>query len=96
MSKEITVADVRHMAKLSRLAVTETEEQVFARQFAQIIEHINVLNKVDTTGIEPLYSPVVTDSSPRRDNACNMRTREEILANAPETDGQCFIVPRIV
>lgn len=96
MSQQISVADVRHMAKLSRLEVSEAEEEQFARQFDRIIGHINILNEVNTEGVEPLYTPAEKNSSLRLDTARNTRTRDEIMANAPVTDGQCFIVPRIV
>lgn len=96
MPKEITVADVRHMAKLSRLLINADEEKLFAAQFGQIVAHMDVLNSVPTDGVEPLYTPVHEPSLTREDEAVNIRTRSEILANAPETDGQCFVVPRIV
>ncbi len=57
---------------------------------------MEVLGGVDTEGVEPLYSPVQHSDASREDAACNRRTREEVLRNAPEQDGQYFIVPRIV
>lgn len=94
--KEITLEDVRHMAMLSRLVVESGEEVIFARQFAQILGHMGVLEGVDTAGIDPMYNPVPHAAPTREDIAGNLRTRKEILANAPETDGETFIVPRIV
>lgn len=96
MSGKISTTDVRRMAMLSRLIVTAEEEEQFARQFDKIIGHVNLLNEVDTEGVEPLYTPVEKNSSLRLDAARNTRTRDEIMANAPVTDGKCFIVPRIV
>ena len=96
MEKEISIDEVKHMALLSRLSITDEEEKVFARQFSQIINHMSVLEKISTDGIEPLYSPLDQRELTREDIAANLRTRQQILANAPETDGQYFIVPRIV
>lgn len=96
MEKEISVEEVRHMAWLSRLAINAEEELLFARQFQKILGHMEVLNNVDTSDVEPLYSPLDIPSATRQDNADNLRSRCEILANAPETDGEAFIVPRIV
>lgn len=88
--------EVRHMAALSRLAVTAEEERVFARQFGQILDHMDILSRVDTEGVEPLYSPATHAEETRADEAHNVRERAQILANAPATDGEYFIVPRIV
>ncbi len=94
--REVSPEEVRHMAKLSRLVIAPGEEAVFARQFGQILGHMAILESVDTTGIEPLYSPLGTLCATRADDADNLRSRTEILANAPQTDGHYFIVPRIV
>jgi aspartyl-tRNA(Asn)/glutamyl-tRNA(Gln) amidotransferase subunit C len=54
------------------------------------------LGELDTDAVEPLYSPVKHTTVLRRDEVRKDYRREEILANAPEQDGQFFIVPRIV
>lgn len=96
MAKEVSSAEVRHMAELSRLIISEEEEKLFRRQFGDILGHVDVLSGIDTKGVEPLYSPVQHSGLTREDFERDIRTRTEILANAPETDGECFIVPRIV
>ncbi|MBD5646702.1 MAG: Asp-tRNA(Asn)/Glu-tRNA(Gln) amidotransferase subunit GatC [Desulfovibrio sp.] len=94
--RPVSIEEVRHMAALSRLAVTEEEERLFARQFGNILAHMALLSSVDTEGVEPLYSPLAHAAATRPDEGANLRTRAEVLANAPETDGEYFIVPRIV
>ena len=94
--KPVSREEVRHMAALSRLAVTEEEERLFARQFGDILAHMALLSRVDTEGVEPLYSPHAHAAATRPDEAANLRGRAEVLANAPETDGEYFVVPRIV
>ena len=94
--KNVSREEVRHMAALSRLAVTEEEERLFARQFGDILAHMDLLSRVETDGVEPLYSPLAHAAATRPDEAVNRRSRAEILANAPETDGEYFVVPRIV
>lgn len=96
MNREIGIDEVRYMARLSRLILSEDEEKLLAGQFGQIIGHMDFLNSVDTTAVEPLYSPAMHKSMNREDESRNIRTREEILANAPKTDGKYFVVPRIV
>lgn len=94
--KKVESRDVHHMAQLSRLVIRPEEEQVFARQFGEILGHMAILASVDTENVEPLYIPISQPSRPRADEARDLRKRSEILANAPETDGDSFIVPRIV
>ena len=94
--KNISQADVAHMATLSRLYVSPDEQALFARQFGDILAYMDVLAEVDTTGVEPLYSPVQHEGIPREDEARHVRSREAVLANAPHGDGEYFVVPRIV
>lgn len=94
--KNINPEEVRHMARLSRLLIDKEEEELFSRQFSQILGHMAVLEAVNTDNVEPLYSTRQVCGKKREDIANNVRTREQILANAPETDGETFIVPRIV
>ena len=96
MSQEISKETVAHMAALARLSVTEEEKALFARQFGDILAYMEVLSKVDTDGIEPLYSPVLHASAMREDRAERRRSQEEVLQNAPERDEGLFLVPRIV
>lgn len=96
MPQEISKETVAHMATLARLSVTEEEKALFAQQFGDILAYMDVLSRVDTTGVEPLYSPVLHASVMREDQAERRRSREDILQNAPERDEGLFIVPRIV
>ena len=95
-NKGIGSKEVAHMAQLSRLSVSEQEQELFARQLGDILGYMDVLAKVDTSAVEPLYSPVRHESAARQDVAVQVRTRQEVLANAPEADGEYFMVPRIV
>ena len=93
---KVSPAEVRHMASLSRLNIDEEELRLFCCQFSQILDHMSILAAVDTEGVEPCYSPLFHTAKLREDHMDNRRSRREILSNAPETDGQYFIVPRII
>ena len=95
-SKTINLAEVSHMASLSRLSVSEEEQTLFARQMGDILAYMDVLAQVDTSDVEPLYSPAQHPGLQREDVSARRRERSEVLANAPEADGEYFIVPRIV
>ncbi|MDE5879620.1 MAG: Asp-tRNA(Asn)/Glu-tRNA(Gln) amidotransferase subunit GatC [Desulfovibrio sp.] len=93
--RRVSREEVRHMAELSRLAVTEEEERLFARQFGDILAHMDLLSRVDTEGVEPLYSPHAHAAATRADEAANLRTHAEVLANSPEPNAEYFVVPRL-
>ena len=94
--KTVTRQDVLHMAQLSRLTVGEDEIDLFCRQLSDILGYMDILEKVDTSSVEPLYSPVVHVPTMREDVAENKRTREEMLANSPDRTEEYYVVPRIV
>ena len=58
MPRPITESDVRHAAKLSRLALTDAEVEHFTGQLAAVLEHISVLNELDVTDVEPLAGAI--------------------------------------
>ena len=53
---KVTEKDVRYIAELSRLEISEEEMPMFTEQFNQILEYADILEKVDTAGIEPTFS----------------------------------------
>mgnify|MGYP004680235663 CR=1 FL=1 len=85
-----------HLYRLSRLKPDPQIQDEVAEQCSRILAYMDKLSEVDTHGVEPLYSPVLHESAFRDDVAERRCPRTEILANAPETDGSFFIVPRIV
>lgn len=92
----ITVDEVVKVAALARLHLAQDKIDQFATQFNDILGYMHTLNEVDTSGVEPLYSPVTHSTVFREDVVRQEYSRDELLANAPETDGRFFIVPRIV
>lgn len=91
-------AQVRHVARLARLALSPEEEERFAAQLGHVLEYVERLQAVDVSGIEPLSFAgdaaaglLLRDDEPR---PC--LSREKVLAQAPEHDGEAFLVPRII
>ena len=93
---KISPEEVAKVASLSRLDLAEDKLELFAGQLGDILDYMDKLGELDTDEVEPLYSPVKHTTVLRRDEVRKDYKREEILANAPEQDGQFFIVPRIV
>jgi aspartyl-tRNA(Asn)/glutamyl-tRNA(Gln) amidotransferase subunit C len=91
-------AQVRHVARLARLALSAEEEERFANQLGHVLEYIERLQQVDVTGIEPLaFAGDAQGGLPLRDDTPKpCLPRDEVLKAAPQADGQAFLVPRII
>ncbi len=88
--------EVRRVAKLARLRPSEADVERLSAQFGDILGYMERLNAVDTSGVEPMYSPSTHEGRLRPDEARRTCAREDVLANAAEHDGQFYIVPRVV
>lgn len=93
---KITRKDVEHVALLSRLELTEGDIGKFTGQFNAILDYIEVLNKVDTTGVEPTAHVLPVKNVMRPDEVRPSLPRDEALANAPERENGYFKVPKIL
>ena len=84
------------IAALARLDISQDQARVLAVQMDDILGYMDKLNELDTTSVEPMYTPVEHVSVLRADVVRSELSREEILRNAPENNGEYFVVPRIV
>jgi len=92
----LTVEDVETIAWLARLRLSKEEKEAFARQLDQILAHFQQLQRLETGSVAPTSHPLALSNVFREDASGASVPQEEVLANAPEHDGQHFIVPRIV
>ena len=88
--------DIAHVARLARLRIGEEELAEYSKQCANILEHAGRIQAVDTDGVEPTAHPLPMTNAFREDVVDQQRVLgcEEVLAQAPETEGQYFRVPR--
>lgn len=91
----ITIKDVEHVAKLARLELTEEEKEKFTHQLGDVLAHVEKMNEVDTTGVEPMNHPIDFYNVMREDKKIYENTREELMQNAPDVEGEFFKVPKI-
>ena len=84
------------MGRLARLELTADEESTFGRQLGQILEYVEQLQAVDTSGLEPTSHSVPLVNVMRVDEARPGLPREDLLANAPLAEGGMFRVPKIL
>lgn len=92
----VSIDEVRHIARLARLEFDADGEQRLAREMTAILEYMEMLEELDTTDIEPMSHVLDLTNVARPDVARQRISRDEALANAPETDGEFFRVPKVI
>lgn len=93
---KISPEQVAKVATLARLDLSQDTIGQYAQQLGDILGYMDKLAELDTAQVEPMYTSVDHVSVLRDDVVRKDTPREDILKNAPETDGAFFIVPRIV
>ena len=96
MDKKIDQTQVRKVAKLARLDLSDTEVDEFSSQLSAIIEYVEKMNKLDTDNVEPLAHCLPLSNCFREDVVKESLGTEKTLANAPQRDGEFFKVPKIL
>ena len=96
MAKKIDQNQVRKVAKLSRLDLTEAEVEEFTGQLSAILDYVEKMNELDTSGVEPLAHCLPVSNVLREDVAKESLSTEKVLANAPQRDDEFFKVPKIL
>jgi len=93
---KITVDQIRHVALLARLALTPAEEDELTTTLDQILQHMDKLNQLDTSSVEPTAHIVAVETPWREDAVTNAPDTDALLANAPARDHDLFLVPKII
>lgn len=93
---KITKEEVLHVAKLARLDMAEAAVEKFSEQIGTILSYMDTLNQVDTRGVVPTTHAISLNNAFREDEETGSLDRDAALANAPEREDGCFVVPRVV
>ena len=88
--------DVRHIAKLARIAMSDEEIERLAPELNNILGWVEQLGEVNTEGVEPLTAVIDQKLRLRDDVVTEGDIRDEILANAPEAQHGFFAVPKVI
>jgi aspartyl-tRNA(Asn)/glutamyl-tRNA(Gln) amidotransferase subunit C len=88
--------EVQHIANLARLSLSEKEIELYQKQLSDILDHVDALQQLDTSKVDPTSGLRVEDSRLREDVAGQAMSREDLLANAPETRDDQFLVPPVL
>jgi aspartyl-tRNA(Asn)/glutamyl-tRNA(Gln) amidotransferase subunit C len=88
--------DIRYVAKLARIALTDAEIETFGRQLGDLLGHVNALSELDTASVPATAQVVESANVTRTDTLVPCLDRERVLAHAPQRQGDFFRVPRII
>jgi aspartyl-tRNA(Asn)/glutamyl-tRNA(Gln) amidotransferase subunit C len=96
MADRITRDDVRHVATLARLEVSEEELDVFTGQLAAVLAHADDVASLDTDGVPPTAHPLPLENVLRPDEVRPSLDRDEVLGQAPAVEENRFKVPPVL
>lgn len=93
---KLSYEQVKHIAWLARLALSQDEVEIFSLQLSNILENFEILQQVDTTNVPPTTQTNPLQNIFREDEAAKSYPQNEILANAPKQEENCFKVKAIL
>jgi aspartyl-tRNA(Asn)/glutamyl-tRNA(Gln) amidotransferase subunit C len=92
----VDLATVKRVAKLSRIAVSEEDAVRMVGELNGILGFVEQLNEVDVSGAEPMTSVVPVAMKKRVDAVTDGAKADDIIANAPASDENFFLVPKVI
>ncbi len=95
-STQFTSEQVRHLASLVRIELTDSEVEEFRSELASILSHIDALSEIDTTGVPPTNNGADLLNIQDEDASRPALPRDQILANAPQLEDEYFRVHAVL
>ena len=92
----LTEDEVRHIALLARVAMSDEEVEVMRGHLSNILDHFDVLQQVDTEGVEPTRHSADVESVMREDRVDDSLSLDEAMANAPQRKGDLIRVRAVL
>ena len=92
----LSTEQVRWVAHLARLELSDAELEMMTRQLSAILDYVAQLQQVNTDGVEPLVHAIEVHNIFRNDEPAPSLPVEAVLANAPARDGDFIVVPAIL
>lgn len=93
---KITHDEVAYVAKLARLDLQPGEVEDMTEQLDKILNYVDKLNELDTSGVEPTTHAISIHNAFRDDEEMPSLPQEEAVANGPSQNGEAFVVPRVI
>jgi len=93
---KLSYEQVRHVAWLARLGLSEKDIDKFTIQLSNILDNFEILKEVDTAGVPPATHTIPLQNVTRKDDVADSYPQAEILSNAPKQEENCFKVQAIL
>lgn len=93
---QITPDLIKYLEKLARITLSEDEEKKVGNELQDILTYIDMLNELDTDGVEAMSHCFPVTNVMREDEVAHSMSPDEIVANAPESQDGYFVVPKTV
>jgi len=93
---KITKADVEYVAGLAQLDLDDATKERLVSEMGDILAYMDKLNELDTADVEPMLHVLEMTNVYREDEVRPSLDRDTALMNAPQTDGEYFLVPKIL
>ncbi|MGX8014064.1 Asp-tRNA(Asn)/Glu-tRNA(Gln) amidotransferase subunit GatC [Mesorhizobium sp. ORM8.1] len=92
----VDLQTVKRVARLARIAVSEEDAERMTGELNAILGFVEQLNEVDVSGVEPMTSVTPMEMKKRQDAVTDGDKAADIVANAPATEENFFLVPKVV
>ena len=92
----VDAATVKRIGRLARIRIEDNEVEKYAGELNTILGFVEQLNEVDVAGVEPMTSVIPMAMKKRQDAVTDGNKAADIVANAPATDENFFLVPKVV
>lgn len=96
MTNIISDETIEYVGILAKLELSEEEKEQAKKDMGSMLDYIDKLNELDTSGVEPMSHVFPVNNVFREDVVTNADEREKVLANAPEAKNGAFVVPKTV
>jgi aspartyl-tRNA(Asn)/glutamyl-tRNA(Gln) amidotransferase subunit C len=93
---QVDEATVRRIARLARIKITDEEAQELQKELSGILDWVEQLGEVDTSGVEPMTRVVPISLKMREDTVTDGDIADDVLRNAPMSEDHFFVVPKVV
>tara|TARA_B100000029_G_scaffold197588_1_gene195722 strand:- start:1089 stop:1391 length:303 start_codon:yes stop_codon:yes gene_type:complete len=95
-NKNISIDEVRRIAKLSKLNIPDDKLEYYAEEMDKILEYFKVISDVDTSNVEPLTHVIDSENVTREDSVDSCIDNKDIIDNSPESFGRYIKVPKVL
>jgi len=96
MPEPLSLEEVRHVARLARLRLSEAEMETYRTQLSAVLDHIDMLGKLDLEDVEPMAHPLDVQNRLDEDEPRAALPLEALQQNAPAMEDRYLAVPKVI